>query len=329
MFGNLINFQDVKSVFRLAAKSEFRRLYRMLFGRRETRVREAWSHLANPESGMWEVPAVQARWRRMVTGNDRIGFYDHFFSKYMNGQSPRVLSLACGPGETEIRIAKTGSVRRIDGYDISRERIDFATARSREEGVGEIAFFHVADVLKTGIREDSYDVVLAEGALHHFTPLHAVYDKIFRALKGGGYLVINDFVGPTRFQWTDRQLEAANSILRALPARYRTRRDGTPKPEIFRPSRLSMIVGDPSEAVDSSGIMPKVRERFEVVEERGYGGAILHILLAGIAHNFLGQDSQTESILQAIFALEDALMSSGEIDSDYAFAVLRPRERQA
>ncbi len=127
----LINFHDVKSVFRLVANSEFLRLYRMLFGRRETRVRDAWSHLANPESGMWEVPAVQARWRRIVTGNDWIGFYDHFFSKYMNGQNPRVLSLACGPGETEIRIAKSGNVRRIDGYDISRERIDFATARSR------------------------------------------------------------------------------------------------------------------------------------------------------------------------------------------------------
>ena len=328
MLGNLINFQDVKSVFRLAAKSEFRRLYRMLFGRKELRVREAWNHLANPESGMWEIPAVQARWRRMVTGNDQVGFYDHFLSKYMNGQSPRVLSLACGPGETEIRIAKTGRVRRIDGYDISGKRIEFATARSIEEGVGEIALFHVADVLKAEIREDSYDVVLAEGALHHFTPLLAVYDKIFRALKKSGYLVINDFVGPTRFQWTDRQLEAANSILRALPARYRTRRDGTPKPEIFRPSRLSMIVGDPSEAVDSSMIMSKVRERFVVVEEKGYGGAILHILLAGIAHNFLGQDSQTRSILQAIFTFEDALMSSGEIDSDYVFAVFRPRETQ-
>jgi SAM-dependent methyltransferase len=326
MFGNLINFQDVKSVFRLAAKSEFRRLYRMLFGRKETRVRETWSRLANPESGMWEVPAVQARWRRMVTGNDRIGFYDHFFSKYMKGQNHRVLSLACGAGETEIRIAKTGSVRRIDGYDISSERIEFATDRAREEDVGEIAFFHVADVLKAGIQEESYDVVLAEGALHHFTPLHAVYDKIFRALKAGGDLVINDFVGPTRFQWTDRQLEAANSILRALPGRYRTRRDGAQKPEIFRPSRLSMIVGDPSEAVDSSGIMPKVRERFEVVEERAYGGAILHILLAGIAHNFLAQDAETGSILEAIFAFEDALMASGEIDSDYVFAVFRPRE---
>jgi SAM-dependent methyltransferase len=329
MFGNLINSQDVRSVFRLAAKSEFRRLYRMLTGGREARVREAWSHLANPESGMWEIPAVQARWRRMVTGDEQVGFYNHFFPKYTKGRYPCVLSLACGPGETEIQIAKTGSVCRIDGYDISGERIEFATARSREEGVGETAFFHVADVLKAEIRENSYDVVLAEGALHHFTPLHAVYDKIFRALKGGGYLVINDFVGPTRFQWTDRQLEAANSILRALPARYRTRRDGTPKPEIFRPSRLSMIVGDPSEAVDSSGIMSKVRERFEVVEERGYGGAILHILLAGIAHNFLGQDSQTESILQAIFSFEDALMSSGEIDSDYVFAVFRPREPQA
>ncbi|MBP2685629.1 MAG: hypothetical protein H6Q81_534 [Deltaproteobacteria bacterium] len=63
MLGNLINFQDVKSVFRFAAKSEFRRLYRMLSEGRETRVREAWSHLASPESGMWEVPAVRARWR--------------------------------------------------------------------------------------------------------------------------------------------------------------------------------------------------------------------------------------------------------------------------
>jgi SAM-dependent methyltransferase len=326
---NLINFHDVRSVFRLAGNLEFLRLFRMLTGRRDARIRETWSRLSDSESGMWEVPAIQTRWRRMVTGDDRTGFYDYFLTKYMNGRTPRVLSLACGPGETEIRIAKSGKVRRIDGYDISRERIDFATARAGGEGVGEIARFHVADVTKDEIPEGPYDVVLAEGALHHFAPLRTVYDMIFRALEDGGYLVINDFVGPTRFQWTARQMEAANSLLRALPARYRIRRDGKPKPEIFRPSRLSMIVGDPSEAVDSAGILPGVRERFEVVEERRYGGAVLNILLAGIAHNFLGRDAETGSLLEAMFAFEDALMASGEIGSDYVFAVCRPRKPQA
>ncbi len=127
----------------------------------------------------------------------------------------------------------------------------------------------------------------------------------------------------------DGQLDAANSILRALPARFRTRRDGTLKPAIFRPGRLSMIVGDPSEAVDSSGILAKARERFEEVEEHGYGGAIVHLLLAGIAQNSLGQDAETRVLLEAIFAFEDALMDTRKIGSDYVFAVSRPREAPA
>lgn len=323
MLDNLINFQDVKTALKLAGRSECFRILRILIGRRETRVREAWSHLASRESGMWDIPAVRNRWRRMVTGSDRIDFYEYFFAKHVD-KPPCVLSLACGGGETDIRIAKTGKVRRIDGYDISRERIEHATARAKAEGLQDVVSFHVADVTKAELGQGAYDVVLAEGALHHFSPLVTVLDKISQALRKDGLLFINDFVGPTRFQWSTRQLEAANSILRALPLRYRNRRDGTSKPDIYRPSRLSMILGDPSEAAESGKIMPEVRKRFEVIEETGYGGTLLHILLAGIAHNFLGDDAETDSLLRAIFAFEDALIATGEIGSDYVFAVCRP-----
>jgi SAM-dependent methyltransferase len=283
LLGNLINFQDVKSVLGLIKRSEYLRLFRILSGRRETRVREAWSHLVSKESGMWDIPAIQIRWRQMVTGKDSIDFYEYFFTKYVH-RPPRMLSLACGSGETDIRIAKMGKVRRIDGYDISRERIESATAKAKTEGLEDIACFHQADLMEVEFGRGIYDVVLAEGALHHLSPLDTVFDKISLALKRDGFLFINDFVGPTRFQWTDRQMEAANAILRALPLRYRAKRDGKPKPEIFRPSRLSMILGDPSEAVESGNILPEVRKRFEVIEEKGFGGTLLHILLGGIAH---------------------------------------------
>ena len=54
----------------------------------------------------------------------------------------------------------------------------------------------------------------------------------------------------------------------------------------MRPSRLSMRLDDPSEAVESSDLMPALHRRFAILEEHPYG-SILHLALHGIARNFL------------------------------------------
>ena len=92
---------------------------------------------------------------------------------------------------------------------------------------------------------------------------------------------------------------------------------------MIRPSRLSMILSDPSEAVESGRILPLLREHYEVTELREYGGAVLHLLFDQIAHHFLDADPRTQRFLDLCFEAEDLLMEEGELASDFVVAVCR------
>jgi SAM-dependent methyltransferase len=184
--------------------------------------------------------------------------------------------------------------------------------------------FKVADAFRDPIPANAYDLVLFEQSLHHFAPVRTILERVHDALRPGGLLFVNEFVGPPRFQWTKGQRRASDELLRQLPARYR-RLWGThgTKNRSCRPSKLLMLISDPSEAADSASILPAIRERFDVLEEHPYGGAVLQLLFESIAHNFLKDDAETHDWLQRCFAAEDALMERGDIPSDFAVVVAR------
>src|SRR5262249_55559779 len=143
-----------------------------------------------------------------------------------------------------------------------------------------------------------FDVLLGLQSLHHFDHLAEAFKRLAALLEPGGLLVVDEFVGPTRFQWTDAQIDAADALLGILPPERRRPPDGRIKQRVVRPSKLSMVLDDPSEAVDSASLMPSLRSVFEIVEERPYGGTVLHIALAGIAHNLLDQEPETQELLE-------------------------------
>ena len=162
--------------------------------------------------------------------------------------------------------------------------------------------------------------------MHHFSPLKDILFKINNFLKPDGFFVVNEFVGPTRFQWADRQLEVINGLLSILPVQYRTERNGkTVKKKVFRQSKLSMILIDPSEVIESSNILPLLKEIFDVQEIKECGGTILLILFYEIAHNFLSGNKETKHYLDVCFNVEDALLENGEIQSDFIVAVCKKK----
>jgi SAM-dependent methyltransferase len=174
--------------------------------------------------------------------------------------------------------------------------------------------------------EHRYDVVLAEHSLHHLAPMPAVVERIESLLAPGGWFVVDEFVGPRRFQWSRQQLSAAQAVLDGIPDRYRTTTSGEVKRRVIRPSVLWMVMTDPSEAIDSARITSELRRRFEVLEEKPYGGAVLHIALADISHHFMDDDDPVAAeILRAAFAEEDRLMAAGAVASDFCTFVCRRR----
>ncbi len=143
--------------------------------------------------------------------------------------------------------------------------------------------------------------MLALQSLHHFDHIGETIGLIARALRPGGLLIVDEFVGPSRA-------------------------DGRIKRRVIRPSVLSMRLDDPSEAAEASDLLPALRQNFTILEEHPYGIA-LHLALHGIAHNFLGDDPVTAQVLRQCFTAEEE--ASARLPHDYIYAVYRPAASQA
>ena len=93
------------------------------------------------------------------------------------------LDYGCGTGEQAIIAAKLGCALAI-GIDISDGSIDKARANARAAGVADRCVFAQADCERTGLPDESVDVVLCSGMLHH-VDLSYSFPELRRIMKPG------------------------------------------------------------------------------------------------------------------------------------------------
>jgi len=327
MLNNWLNRHDIVRAAEKVWQGNLRRITARIIRTSSGRVQKAWQEISSPPVHWWDIPAVKRRWNRKITGDETKDHFAYFTEKYFGREGQLVaLSPGCGRGDVERSWAQQGAFKRIEGIDLSPTRIAYAREQALKAGLADILQFSVADVHRFPWPESRYDVIIFEGALHHFAGVESLLGNVAKSLKPEGFLFLNEFVGPARFQWTDRQLEAVNGLLQLLPERFRIRYGtGRLKNRVYRPGRLWMLLSDPSEAVESDRIRAAVRRYFEPVEEKEYGGTVLSLLFDEIAHNFLREDEETRVWLEFCFATEDLLLNRGELTSDYLIGLYRLR----
>ena len=323
MFNSLVNIHDFVVLGERLRRKGISWALLKLSESDEGRVKRSWAHTTSETSNWWDIPEVNRRNNRLMTGSPDLEHHAHLASKYLTSdRTIEGISLGCGTGRQEIKWALACDRLRLSGVDISRKRIAQARANAEEAGLTARLTFDVADVNSLELGRKKYDVVLIEGALHHFFPISAVLDNVKEALSDDGVFILNDYIGPSRFQWTSPQLAGANKILGMIPAEYRTKFGGHGiKNRVYRPGRLSMYLNDPSEAAQSGLIEQAVLERFTVLERKDYGGTLLQLVFKDIAHNFIDERDETKRLLDRIFSVEDEMLKSGAIGSDLALFV--------
>lgn len=324
MLQNLINWQDFLD---LCNPLIVKRLLRKLTRKSIDRTIEAWSHTENRKVAWGQIPGVQERINHLISGDRQLDYRNYFASKFFDGKKGlSAVSLACGTGENEVRWFETGIFEKIEGYDLSMNRINAAVENAEKYGYENNLEFHVADMYEILDQEKTYDVVLCHMSLHHFAPMEKVVEKIHQKLNEQGLLIIYEYTGPDRLQWDRKHLKICNSILQLLPNDYRWCDTGARlKNKVYAPSVLRMMIDDASEAVESSKIMECVSKFFVEQESKNMRGAILHPLFSRIAHNFTKNDPDTEKLIQCVFDIEDVLYSLGELPKIYTAGVYAKR----
>ena len=265
--------------------------------------------MSAPRTGYWDTldhhtdldeiwmshPLVRARINFRISGDPQV-WPTAWLASRLHGQldSGRTASIGCGIGNFERGAVSQGLVTRIIGVDSSPSCIDEATSHARDSGLAGITYY-CGDAREWLKGQTGLDGVFFQQSLHHFDRLDELFRLVAGALRPGGLLVLDEYVGPARNEWRLRDLLLHNLAYRLLPGRVR--RAGLVRAPINR--------DDPTEAINSSQILTSVEKHFEVLERRDYGGNLLSVIYPNLRRPGQSPGSPPEEFDRAITLLLD------------------------
>jgi len=266
-----------------------------------------------------QVTSYQAR---CMTGRNGLDPFDHvvrLIKSYLGSDGNlRALALGCGEERSyEMRFMETGLFSRIEVLDLAAPLLERQRRLAIAAGL-EGLHYQCRDLNRAELPPASYDFIWAVGTLHHIERLDHLFGQVRQSMKARALLVVREYVGPNRLQFTARQLALVNALLRVLPARLKKTATGEVKKSECNPAEDVLL--DPSEAVRSRDILPVLRAHFPKVRVIETGGTILYPLLRQIAFNF-EIDPIGPPALNLLIWLETALIKTGLLPSDFVFCV--------
>jgi SAM-dependent methyltransferase len=258
-------------------------------------------------------PLVRARINQRVSGDP--GLWPLlWFRNVMGNRSPfdHALSIGCGVGNLERSLVEHGIVSTVTGVDVSATAISEAQRRAAEAGFADRIRYEVADSRSFLVEQRDVDAVFFHASLHHFSDLSAFLRDVWSALRPGGILYIDEYVGPARTEWSLKRMAVLNAVYRLLPRDIRRVR------VIHRPVNRD----DPTEAVESSGIHAAVQQSFQVLHRRDYGGNLLAVLYPALRRPTSSQDPLATAFHEAVellLDLEDVVLRHGGLLRETSF----------
>jgi SAM-dependent methyltransferase len=233
------------------------------------------------------------------------------------------VSVGGGIGSKERRALDAGLVETMDIYELSEARIEQGRAAAERAGLADrLRFFH-RDAFQ-GERAARYDLVFWNNALHHMFDVDAAVGWSRSVLRDGGLFLMDDFVGPDRFQFSAASLAAASAVRAELPERYLLdpeRRDTKQDVRVKNVNPAALAASDPSEAVQSGRILGAVAAHFPGVDILPMGGVVYNLALKDIVANFDDADPTDRAQLQSCLTSDAILTAQPAIETHYAIAL--------
>ena len=266
----------------------------------------------------WESspPAVEYT-NKTVTGNVNLKPLRWFWERYSPFSS--VANVCCGIGNIERIICEAFNYEGdITGYDISTNSL--SRAREQCADYPNVNFME-SDLNTMQWPENTYDLVMANGALHHIENLDFLLGQINKAMKSNTILYVNDYVGPNRFQWSDVQMRYANDLLNMhIPEKYLV------KKFVSCCDAAKLSEKDPSEAVCSMFIEDAINAHFDVLERKERGGTVLSpIFGSNCIDQSILDDEEGMQALSALCNAEGELIREGILRSNTVIVIAKPR----
>jgi SAM-dependent methyltransferase len=236
------------------------------------------------------------------------------------------VSVGCGTGFKEMKLIEQGLVEKFMLFELSEERIRQGRELAERLGFSERVTFYNDDAFKR-VEPCSVDLVHWNNSLLHMLDVDHAIAWSYDVLSRGGMFYMDDYVGPSRFQWSERSLEIASRIRKIFPADYLA---NPYYPEgsgmvlsnvIKRPDPNIIEKKDPSEAADSERIIDSVMKWFPNAKITFTGGIAYHLALSDILSNFNEQDEKDKALLDLCMVIDELCTYIPDLESHYAVAI--------
>ncbi|HPF50280.1 MAG TPA: methyltransferase domain-containing protein [Draconibacterium sp.] len=325
---NLINTGDFLELLTKLKQRGIKYFFSKITFNSSKRTQSTFRVLKYEGSNWWIIPEVKQRENKKIAGDIHKTFDKYLLENYFTeGKNLKLLSVGCGLGNREIRFAETNFFAEIIGIDLSADLIENANKKVREKTLQNIRF-EQADFYNYQLKKNYFDVILFHSSLHHFKQIDKIATRVKDALKDGGILVLNEYMGKNRLQFSKDQLLEMNNLLEMIPKQYKKRYlTRITKKRVYAPGLIRMIISDPSEAVESETIKPSIHKYFSVIEEKKIGGDLLMMVLKDIAHNFINSNDEiSKTILHKLFEAEDQYLQNTK-NADFIFGIYKQKSK--
>ena len=108
-----------------------------------------------------------------------------------------VLDIGTGPGWLLIKLSEKSNHFRLTGVDASPSMVTQAQENMANAGLSKSIEITEANVNHMPFADDSFDIVVSTGSIHHWKEPTAGLNEIYRVLKPGGYGLMYDIVSDT------------------------------------------------------------------------------------------------------------------------------------
>ncbi len=261
------------------------------------------------DPGYWMAhPLCRQAINRRVSGNPHEWPLDWFKRVHAARPFERGVSWGCGLGAFERAAIRTGIVREVDAFDVSEASLADARREAASEGIEDI-HYRVGNFDDPGLPRRRYDIVFFHASLHHVGALERLFRRLSFSLKRRGAVYVDEYVGPSRGEWTREKLRPAQALLDRLPA------EGKSRSQIELPIEMN----DPSEAIRSSEIPRFLRDFFDIFEWRPYGGQVVDLVMPCLQAAWAASDEGLRH-LQAMLAIEEDELAKAPESTHYLVA---------
>jgi SAM-dependent methyltransferase len=232
----------------------------------------------------------------------------------------RVLSIGCGDGSHELAIARQGYASEIKAFDASPVAIEQARAAAAAEGLKIDFSVDTFESFAASNPEGALmDAVLFSGSLHHVTDIEGLLFAVRRHLKPGGFVIVNEYVGPCYQLYGQQQIDVVNAFLDRAPVRFKI----APDAKLSLPTIEMIMAADPTEGVRANLIQPLLPMFFKPIYWSPFAGGLLHPIFGFLDDRSINDGSaESQALVEMLIVADTELTRLGALENEFLFAIL-------